>query len=95
MIGDLADFGEVWYKSTSVANIEESLADVRRNFLVTLHSRANAASFVHKNNGQTIRFAEQTSKLYLFDGSLKAAGTQPIQLTFVNMVVDNVSIYTK
>lgn len=94
MIGDLAGFGEVWYNPTSVANIL-SLADVRKKFLVTMHSRTDAAFFVHKDNGQTIRFAEHTSKLYLFDASLKATGIQPNQFTFVNMVVENESLYTK
>ena len=60
-----------------------------------MHSRTDATSFVQEDNGQTICFAEYTSKPHLFDARLKATGTQPNQFTYVNVVIDNQSLYTK
>ena len=60
-----------------------------------MRSRTEATSFVQEDNGQTICFAGYTSNLHLFDASLKATGTQPNQLTYGNVVIENESLYTK
>ena len=66
MVGDLENFGEVWFNPSSLANIL-SLAMVRKKCRVTMDTSNEAAFFVHRNDGTTLKFKEFTSGLYFYN----------------------------
>ena len=55
MIGELENFGTVWYNETSLANIL-SMAQVRKVYRVTMDTNEEPAIFVHRKNGSKISF---------------------------------------
>ena len=79
-VGDLANFGTVWYNPASLANIL-SLAQVSEIRRVTMDTALASAIFVHRLDGSIMRFARCTNSdpctngLYFFD---VAAAARPI-----------------
>lgn len=56
-VGDIENFGTVWYNPGSLANIL-SLAEVRRVCRITMDTDVEAAITVHKKDGTTMKFVE-------------------------------------
>ena len=68
LVGDLGNFGSVWYTSESLANIL-SLAAVRRKCRVTMDTKKEVAMIVHRNDGTQMKFKEFRTGLYYHDPS--------------------------
>ncbi len=66
LIGDLGNFGPVWYNEDSLANIL-SLAQVRKRCRVTMDTAQEAAMVVHRKDGSMMKFKEFRSGLYYYD----------------------------
>jgi hypothetical protein len=66
LIGDVANFGAVWYNPKSIANIL-SLAEVRRQCRVTMDTALEPALCVHKSDGNIMKFTEYATGLYYFE----------------------------
>ena len=66
MVGDLKNFGPVWYNPESIANIL-SHADVAKKYRITSDSAIERAFHVHRNDGTLMTFTESPSGLYFFD----------------------------
>ena len=66
LIGDVRNFGTVWYNPHSLANIM-SLAQVRRQCRVTMDTDIEPALHVHRNDGSIMTFREYASGLYFYD----------------------------
>jgi Reverse transcriptase (RNA-dependent DNA polymerase)/Zinc knuckle len=88
LIGDVNNFGTVWYNPDSLANIL-SLAEVRKVCRVTMDTDDEPAMFVHRNNGMVMKFVEYKSGLYYHDTS-----QQEHNFTFVSTVTDNKRRFT-
>ena len=67
-IGDVQNFGTVWYNPHSLANIM-SLAQVRRQCRVTMDTAVEPALHVHRQDGSTMTFREYASGLYYYDAA--------------------------
>lgn len=65
-VGDLTNFGTIWYAPNSPAKIL-SLADVRRQNRVTMDTAIEPALIVHRKDGSEMKFREFHSGLYYFD----------------------------
>ena len=63
LVGDLNNFGPVWYNPKSLANIL-SLAEVRVKCRVTMDTAVEAAMLVHKLDGSVMKFQEYRTGLY-------------------------------
>jgi hypothetical protein len=86
LVGDVSNFGPVWYNPHSLANIL-SLADVRKQCRVTMDTAIEASLCVHKVDGTIMKFTEYVTGLYYFD-----AANQPTTntgYTFVTTVAGN------
>jgi len=68
MVGEVRNFGTVWYNPQSLANIL-SLAEVRKKFCVTMDTDIEPALCVHRADGTIMKFQEYTTGLYYFDAS--------------------------
>ena len=66
LIGDVRNFGPVWYNPNSLANIL-SLAEVRKRCRVTMDTAIEPAICVHRPNGSIMKFVEFTTGLYYYD----------------------------
>ena len=66
MVGDLENFGEVWFNPSSLANIL-SLTMVRKKCRVTMDTSNEAAFFVYRKDGTELKFKEFTSGLCSYD----------------------------
>jgi hypothetical protein len=65
-IGDIMNFGTVWYNPSSLANIL-SLAEVRRKCRCVMDTAVEAAIHVHKKDGTIMSFKEFENGLYFYD----------------------------
>ena len=65
-VGDVKNFGQVWYNPNSLANIL-SLAAVRKLRRVTMDTAVEAAILVHRVHGPPMKFQEFSSGLYYHD----------------------------
>ena len=77
LIGDLGNFGAVWYNEKSLANIL-SLADVRRKCRVTMDTSKEAAMIVHRSDGTQMKFKEFSSGLYFHDPTVVCKPKSPV-----------------
>jgi hypothetical protein len=68
MVGDLPNFGEVWYNTQSLANIL-SMAEVRKRNRITMDTDVEPAFLVHRHDRSIMRFIEYRTGLYYFDAS--------------------------
>ena len=66
LIGDIKNFGTVWYNPDSLANIL-SLAEVRLRCRCVMDTALEPAIHVHKSNGTIMTFTEYKSGLYFYD----------------------------
>ena len=66
LVGDLPNFGTVWYNPNSLANIL-SMADVRKRCRITMDSEKEAAILGHRTNRSVMKFSEFNSGLYYYD----------------------------
>jgi len=67
LVGDIPNYGTVWYNPESLANIL-SFANVRKKFNVTMSTGPNDKKptiCVHKNNGDVMKFIEHPIGLYV------------------------------
>jgi len=64
-IGDIPNFGTVWYNPASIANIL-SLAAVHKVCRVTMDTAIAAAFHVHKVDGSLMTFTEYHSGLQIY-----------------------------
>ena len=88
LIGDVTNFGTVWYNPHSLANIL-SLAEVRKTYRVTMDTDVEPAMCVHRKNGSLMKFVEYGNGLYFHDPS-----TAENRYTFVTSVDTNKSMFT-
>jgi Zinc knuckle len=88
LIGDVKNFGTVWYNPDSLANIL-SLAEVRKVCRVTMDTDHEPTMFVHYKNGTIMKFVEYNSGLYYHDTS-----QEEHNFTFVSTVSDNKRRFT-
>jgi len=65
-IGDIPNFGHVWYNPKSLANIL-SMAAVRKLCRITMDTLFDLAIHVHQRDGSLMTFLEYKSGLYFFD----------------------------
>ena len=96
-IGDLRNFGVVWYNKESLANIL-SLAQVRKNFRVTMDTDKEPAMVVHRKDGSKIKFTEYSSGLYYYEVPKKKKDKLDIELDdycFVTTVTQNKKMFTR
>ena len=70
-IGTVANFGDVWFNTNSLANIL-SMAEVRKIYRITMDTSIEAAMHVHRTDGSITRFKEYKSGLYYFDTAAAA-----------------------
>jgi hypothetical protein len=63
MVGDLKNFGPVWYNPESIANIL-SHADVAKQYRITSDSAIERSFHVHKADGTLMTFTESPTGLY-------------------------------
>ena len=68
LVGDIPNFGEVWYNPQSLANIL-SLAAVRQQCRVTMDTAGDPSITVHRRDGTVMLFKESPMGLYYFDVS--------------------------
>ena len=87
-VGDVKNFGPVWYNPDSLANIL-SLAAVRKLCRVTMDTAVEAAILVHRTNGRTMKFQEFSSGLYFHDPT-----TAGLDYSFVSTVAANKACFT-
>ena len=92
LVGNVPNFGPVWYNPKSIANIL-SLAAVRKVCRITMDTAVEAAMIVHKRDGLTMKFKEFSSGLYYYDaavGSNDNMVNPPVNgYSFVNTVASN------
>ena len=92
-IGEVRNFGTVWYNPQSIANIL-SLAAVRKVCRVTMDTAVEAALCVHRVDGTIMKFVEFSTGLYYFDPSQQQHITTNTTVTgysFVTTVAGNKS----
>jgi len=91
LVGDIKNFGPVWYNPDSLANIF-SLAEARKLCCITMDTSVEAALCVHRSDGSIMKFIEYGLVLYYHDA---AAAVQPnsnqnvIDYSFVSTVAIN------
>jgi len=91
LVGDIKNFGTVWYNPDSLANIS-SLAAVRKLCCITMDTSVEAALCVHCSDGSITKFIEYGLGLSYHDA---AAAVQPnsnenvIDYSFVSTVANN------
>jgi hypothetical protein len=87
-VGDIKNFGTVWYNPESLANIL-SLAEVRKKCRVTMDTDVEPAMYVHRPNGRIMKFTEFANGLYFHNPREHAA-----DYTFVSTVDQNKRMIT-
>jgi hypothetical protein len=103
MVGDIPNFGMVWYNPAFMANILLVLQQVCKVCRVTMDSELELALLVHRRDGSTMKFVEYSNGLYYFDvathspsssSSVTAPGSQSFSgYLFVQTVSDNKARY--
>jgi hypothetical protein len=97
LIGDIPNFGTVWYNPNSLANIL-SLAEVRKNNRVTMDTAVEPALCVHLANGSVMKFTEYSTGLYFHDARAPKETTHTsesvIAYSFLNTVEKNKKQFT-
>ena len=99
-IGDIQNFGTVWYNPRSLANIL-SLAEVRKNNRVTMDTAEEAAMIVHRQDGSEMKFIEFKTGLYYYDGKVPETDNSGnnndtiSSYSFVQTVANNKKLYHK
>jgi len=90
MVGEVQNFGTVWYNPQSLANIL-SLAEVCKKFQVTMDTDVELALCVHRVNKTIIKFQEYTTGLYYFDalGTEDNVSGDVIAYSFIATVASN------
>jgi hypothetical protein len=86
MVGDLPEYGEVWYNPNGIANIL-SLARVKEKHCVAFDSAGGNKFVVHKTDGTTRCFQESRPGLYFMN-------TTTTSTALVNTVDNNKTRYT-
>ena len=66
MVGDLHNFGVVWYNPTPLANILSS-AQVRKVCRITMDTEAEPAMIVHQKIGTKKKFAKYRTGLHYYE----------------------------
>ena len=99
LIGDIPNFGTVWYNPSSIANIL-SLAAVRKVCRITMDTSVAAAFQVHKVDGSLMIFLEYHSGLYFHDTlaphcTSNQSSATITNYTLVNTVAKNKSLFTR
>ena len=104
LVGDLTNFGTVWYNPDSLANIL-SLAQVRQQCRITMDTAVEPALVVHHTDGSCMKFIEYDTGLYYFDASSglsdpSSLADNPSSLpvtpySFVHTVADNLRAYSR
>ena len=89
LVGDVPNFGTVWFNPDSIANIL-SLAAVRRVCRVTMDSAGDASFLVHRTDKPPLVFHEVNSGLYVHDTAAPSA----VPLTFVSTVSANAASFS-
>jgi hypothetical protein len=92
MLGDIPNFGSVWFNPASIANIL-SLAAVRKVCRVTMDTAVEAAMFVHKLNGDLMKFEEFHSGLYYHDTAASVQHTATTTTTSPPNTSETVNAY--
>ena len=94
LIGDVTNFGTVWYNPESMANIL-SLQQVRKVCRVTMDTNLEPALIVHRRDGTTMKFMEYSNGLYYFDVAANVFSTssvnEPSSQSFASLFVQTVS----
>jgi Reverse transcriptase (RNA-dependent DNA polymerase)/Zinc knuckle len=95
-VGDIPNFGPVWFNPLSLANIL-SLAAVRKVCRVTMDSAITPSFQVHKLDGTTMVFNEFRSGLYYHDTAKISANTNSTinAYTLLNTVANNKALFTR
>jgi hypothetical protein len=85
-VGDLPDYGQVWYNKAGIANIL-SLSKVEDKYRITYDSADEKQFIVHKDDGEKRCLKKANGLFYL--NARETSGT-----VLVNTVEDNKSRYT-
>jgi hypothetical protein len=92
MVGDLKNFGPVWYNPESIANILLH-ADVAKQYWITSDSAIERSFHVHKADGTLMTFTASPTGLYFFDAMTALNDNRTNQKVanylFVNTVAGN------
>jgi hypothetical protein len=97
LIGDIKNFGTVWYNPNSLANIF-SLAAVRKLCQITKDTSVEPALCVHCTDGSVMKFSEYKNGLHYHDAAVAAPKTNVapvIDYSFVNTVAADKKIFTR
>ncbi len=89
-IGEVQNFGTIWYNPKSLANIL-SLAEVRHRYRVTMDSTLEASMCVHHSDSTIMKFVEYASGLYYHDTapSVKPSSESVSRYSFIVTVARN------
>jgi len=91
LVGDIKNFGPVWYNPDSLANIF-SLAAVRKLRRITMDMSVEAALCVHRSDGLIMKFIEYRSGLYYHNAAVTVqpnSNANVIDYSFVSTVTNN------
>ena len=88
----LPGFGTVYYNPDFIANIL-SLAQVTKQFRVIYDSTQEDILFLHKKNGDIIKFIKSKMGLYYFD--VRSTSKHKSSTTLINSVNENKSLFSK
>jgi len=97
LIGDIKNFGTVWYNPNLLANVF-SLAAVRKLCRITMDTDVEPALCVHRADGSVMKFGEYKTGFYYHDAAAAAPKTNVdpvIDYSFVTTVVDNKKKFTR
>jgi len=89
-IGEVQNFGTIWYNPKSLANIL-SLAEVQHRYRVTMDSALEASICVHWSDGTIVKFFKYASGLYYHDTapSIKPSSESVSRYCFIVIVARN------
>jgi hypothetical protein len=94
-VGDIPNFGPVWFNPKSLANIL-SLAAVRKICRVTMDSAIAPSFHVHKLDGTTMVFSKFASGLYYHDTAKILNTNSTINAyTLLNTIANNKTLFTR
>jgi len=71
LVGKVRNFGTMWYNPNSLTNIL-SLAQVCKQFWITMDTVLEASMSVHQANGSIMKFTEYQSGLYNHDTAISS-----------------------
>ena len=97
MVGDLKDFGTVWYNPASLANIL-SAAQVRKVCRITMDTKIEPEIMVHRKNGTEMEFFEYRTGLYYYEVPMKKddkLNDNTNTYCFVTTVANNKIMFTR